>query len=378
MKKQYRLQYIVIPSLFIVFLFTPVINELFQIIDNDLSKAEKRKLSEKPSFNVTYLDPYPTQYEAYYNDHFGLRKFYIDFNNYVQVDIFNTNSSKKVIIGEDDWLFQNNKFIPRLNKKYSDKQKQKFVDKVKYRNKYFNERNIKHYIFIIPAKASVYTEKIPDYLQSTDKDFKNSTEDLLEHVKKANISNVIYFKDALVKAKEKYPVYFKYDHHWNKHGGFVGSQIIIEKLSKDFKSITNLQKPENYNVKAIQSKYKDLAAFIGLSKELSESQYIYKPKKAIRKFERINKKKYEVPKSFKYKDKFEINTTTYNKDLPSIFVIRDSFSRELIEFISPYFNNATYIWDNWTYKIHPEKVKKEKPDVVITVIAERKLFALMK
>jgi hypothetical protein len=60
--------------------------------------------------------------------------------------------------------------------------------------------------------------------------------------------------------------------------------------------------------------------------------------------------------------------------LPKALVFRDSFSWQLIPFLSESFRSVVYVW---TFDFLPELIEREQPDVVILECVERYLNALL-
>ncbi|MEA3504715.1 MAG: hypothetical protein U9R32_05895, partial [Bacteroidota bacterium] len=76
-----HLSFSLIPFLFLITLTAPFLCRYNKTI-NSSENLENRKLAEEPELDINHLDPYPKNYENYYNDHFGLRNTYLEFNNY--------------------------------------------------------------------------------------------------------------------------------------------------------------------------------------------------------------------------------------------------------------------------------------------------------
>jgi alginate O-acetyltransferase complex protein AlgJ len=373
-KKNLRLQYTIIPILFISYLLFPYVNSKVGFIDNDMSKNRNLKFAEKPAFNISYLDPFPADYELFYNDYFPLRKIYTNINSYINFFYYKKSTSKYTIIGEDDWMFLNNRMLPNRNKNYLEENVAKLVKEYKYRTKYYNNRGIKYYVFIVPSKASVYPEFLPNYLDKTDT--LNSTHQLMQQFNKEGINNIYYLLDLLKSHKNEGLLYFKNDHHWNDIGAFHASDYILKIIQKDFPQVGI-----NHNLNNFEKTYEEtwkgsLSKNLGLKDIISETAPVLKPKEKIRKIYKAEKRNYKIPEEFPYKGLYELHKTTKNKSLPNILIIRDSFGNYLYKFLSPHFNRSIYIWDNWKYKINKHIVEKEKPDIVINIMVESRMNSL--
>ena len=76
-----------LPIAFILVLVLHFVDELFELIPEP-RVMEQRKLSEKPVFNINHLDPFPKDFEPYYNDHFKWRNYFVKANNYLNYYTF--------------------------------------------------------------------------------------------------------------------------------------------------------------------------------------------------------------------------------------------------------------------------------------------------
>ena len=99
------IRYIVI-IFFMVSLWTPLIIAMTTPA-KDVSLTEKRKLAPLPALGWDSWSNFPQAFEAYYNDHFGLREQLLQGYNYYQFSLLNISSSNRVIVGKNGWLFQN-------------------------------------------------------------------------------------------------------------------------------------------------------------------------------------------------------------------------------------------------------------------------------
>ncbi|MCH7878134.1 MAG: hypothetical protein IH914_02330 [candidate division Zixibacteria bacterium] len=72
-----------------------------------VSEAERRELATLVplSLNKRSIREFPDKFEAYYNDHFGLRDQLTKANSWARYHILKTSSSPRVAIGKNEWLF---------------------------------------------------------------------------------------------------------------------------------------------------------------------------------------------------------------------------------------------------------------------------------
>jgi hypothetical protein len=76
--------------LFYLILLLPVIEMKLQLLPQK-KNTENRKLNELPKFDINLLDPFPKQFEKFFDDHFGGRVLAVSFNNYLHKKILKIN-----------------------------------------------------------------------------------------------------------------------------------------------------------------------------------------------------------------------------------------------------------------------------------------------
>src|SRR6516225_8270343 len=70
-------------------------------------RAENRQLESMPPLGPRreLLVRFPAQFEAFYQDHFGLRNILLRWLHMTEVVGLHVSSSPKVVLGKDGWLF---------------------------------------------------------------------------------------------------------------------------------------------------------------------------------------------------------------------------------------------------------------------------------
>ena len=66
---------------FMAILVFPTIQKYFPVIPY-IESTENRKLADKPIVKWNYLDPFPAEYEKYFNDLFSLRNQLVSLKSY--------------------------------------------------------------------------------------------------------------------------------------------------------------------------------------------------------------------------------------------------------------------------------------------------------
>jgi alginate O-acetyltransferase complex protein AlgJ len=379
MKKAKHIKYILTTPIFLIILLFPTANSYLKLINNDISKIEKRKPNKEPEFDISYLDPFPNEYEKYYDDNFGLRKLYLKAFNFINYKYFRRSASTKTTIGKNNFIFLRDSYLPSISDttRFDKQTLATFRKKIKARNKYYKSKGIDWYLIIAPGKATMYPEMIPDQYSKNEGYF-NRTEQLMNSLKKHNLdSNVLYLKDSLYKHKKSNPLYYRIDHHWNKLGAFYGAKSILNLIRKNNPQIPNHTKIRNYKITWETITYGNLTSAYGGFKFIEDSSAIIEPINKQLIIKKGKKRNYKAPKYFAYKWAYEYVKKSNFKGLPKALIIRDSYSKSLIPFLSTGFSESIYIWDAWKYKINEKIVNDYKPDIVLTIMVETKLEQLL-
>ncbi len=326
---------------------------------------ENRTLAEKPELNPKRLDYFPAKFEPYYNDHFSFRRQYIELMSKVGMKLFKKkNMNGKVIVGEDNWLFEMKKDLPIYvgKKTFSDEQLSKIGIELKNRLAYFDSLGIKTYFLICPSKYSIHPEKLPYFLQHRTMERTNLFIDELE-----NNKDIVYVdgRESLLEKKDEHTVYQKFDTHWNRLGAFFAFSDLANKIRSDFPSLPNYQL-NDFNIDTTSHTRGNLMWMIGKNKGYAEPEFkLTMPPdsiSSIKGFEHI--KTDDFPYSqWEYCRRYTTSIAQEQKIKTLIF--HDSYAVIGRTFLPYYFDETLLIWDSWKYKFNKEIVDQEKPDIII-------------
>jgi len=381
-RKDYRIIVKIMPAIFLLFLAFPFVNSYLHLID-EMDTTENRKKAKEPNFDITDLDPYPLQYNAYIEDNISLRNHYIFLHNCYNYFLLKKSiNEEKVTIGKDGWLFRINQALPvnAVKDSFNIDELLDFRKEIKRRTDYYKKNGADFYIFIVPNKATVYPEFVSSRYQSESIDNTNNKIDKLMNFLSLDdsIRNVFYLKDELVKTKDKHRLYYKKDHHWNNMAGFYATGFINAQLNKKYPQISDLVKFENYNISYEKKHYGNLSQLLGIKSILNDEIVYFTIKDSTQLYQKGKIRKIKAPKGFAYSWAYQKSTVTKNKKLPKGLIIRDSFSKPLIPFLAYSFSEVLYIWDAWRYGVNEDIFMKEKPDIVIDIIVEENLYKLIR
>jgi alginate O-acetyltransferase complex protein AlgJ len=359
------IQYI-ISVVFILLLVFPLLAKLINLFP-DKAQDENRKLTEKPVLDWRHLDKYPSQFDAYFNDHFELRN--VGLTLYNQFNVFFLKKSpapEKAILGKEDWLFEGTYMdIYRGLKKLNSKELIFFKNEFKRRYDFLKQHSCRLLLVVIPTKNDIYSEYLPNGFYKYTK--KTLTDQVIDMLHKETEVEIIDLRPVLLKAKSNLNLYHKSDHHWNDIGSYYAYYEIINYLNKTIP----VGKPHEFNDYEIKSKKWDsgnLIKMLGMEGKITDTRYFMEPKFNLK--AKQLPEKYKSPDRFPYPWAYERRFTVDNDKLPRVMMVNDSFGEYIYPFLAEHFSYSLFLFDSWEYNLHPTIVIDEKPDIFIISIFE--------
>ena len=363
------IKHIILPVIFALVLISPLINWYTGLM-KDIECSENRALAIRPKFDINNPDPFPAQFDSFFNDHFPLRNYSIAKLSEVKSINFGISPlPDKVIIGKGGWLYMTmndyKTYMGRDTLSYIDIHK--LAREILRRANFLKTRNCKYYYVLVPTKFSVYPEYLPAYFSLNKPN--TLTDQIKEVFTKVGI-NVIDLRYELIKAKsdliKEGNLYMKSDNHWNGLGGYVAGCAIINRIRQDFPNIAEPLPLDSFNIIRKKSIGGNLATMLNLQLKFSETQV-----KLVCKSRKITigiKKGYPIPSDFS--DEFETVRQCKEGSKLKILVIRDSFGDAIVPVLSTSFQTSVYIFDKWEHGLNQEIVGTEKPDIFIQMPIE--------
>ena len=359
LKINFRNRYAYIVIIFLSFLIMP--NIIYKVFYNkfDHTQYEKRKFKEKPKFDLKALDKYPINYENYFNDNISLKNEFVKLKNLIDVFIFNNIIFNNVLLGKDRWLF----FKSHLNMREINFEKNK--NKLIFLNNELKKRNIDFILMICPNKEFVYSDYLPNYINL--KDYVSPGDKFVEYITNTTDIKVVYPKKELLKFKNKYQLYYKYDHHWNSLGGYIGYLDLMKGLDM-YDNKENLDSVDiikhDFSYRNSSSFYNATANFIALSKLNNfKDDYVFVITNYINKNTNFMINNY-FNFNFSYKNDY---TDSTNK----VYIIRDSMVQEMLDYLFPHFSEMYCVHFN-NFKGISDIIDK-KANIVICEVHEEGL-----
>lgn len=353
---------------FTVVLILPMCESIFHFLP-EVENNENRALKAIPKFDINLLDDFPTDFDNYYTDNFDLRNILLKLNSNLKFRIFNVPPIKgKAFIGNEGWMYlvKDEMDIYLGNNLASDGELNRYYDIFKYREKFLDSIGSRYYVVIAPIKTSVYPEFIP--ISKSKKDQITLTDQIVTLLDTVSGITIIDLRHALISAKGNTRLFHKTDNHWNEYGSFIGYREIMQVLKKDFPQLA-LNELNDFIVDSTADKGMSLTNMMGIYDGVSEQVITCKQTTTKLSYEG-KKSNYPIPYKFPYASSFEVVYNVDNDSLPKLLMIRDSFGKTVIPYLSEHFGKSTYIFDGWLHRLNEEIVLNEKPDIYIQLMVE--------
>lgn len=342
-------------AVFLLFLFIPFVGE------KETQSLEKRALKEFPEWRWTNIWSFFKGYQNYFEDRFAYRNAIINIYGKIIYEELNlTPFNSVVVVGKDEWLFNSQKnYTHDISEPFTKEELQKFHYNFILTTKWFELRGIKYYLTILPVKARIYPEKMPDFLKI--KLYNSRMEQLSTYLDKKSTINFIDCRKELFEGKKKRQLYYKTDTHWNQLGAFIGYSKIINTIAEDFEEVVP-KKADDYFESQKLFYEGDLLGLLGYNSGIKAIRYYLEPKDSL---SPILKHKTNQGNPQNGYEKWEMKTS--ENDL-KIFMVRDSYSEHFKMFLSSNFHYSIYAWMT---KLPVKIVVNEKPNIVLHEMLER-------
>ena len=301
----------------------------------------------------------PARFEAYWGDRFGFRATLLRWNSKAKARWLGVSPSGKVLIGKEGWLY------------YTDADRPFTVDELaawqtalESRNDWLEKRGVRFLVVVAPSANTIYPEYLPEaFIRGAGSSRLNQ---LIAHLGAHSRVSIVDVRENLRSAKVRERVYCRTDSHWNDRGAFAAYQDIVKALARWFPALTPLPRAVFEDV-AQEQPGGDLATMIGLRHALREDVLLLKPRFPLRATS-VNPgmTSRKLPPQ-----RVPWAVETGDTSLPRAVMLRDSFGRALIPFLSEHFQRILYLF---TDELRPPMVEQERPDVVILEFVERRLM----
>jgi hypothetical protein len=268
-----------------------------------------------------------------------------------------TELAQSVIIGKDDWLFhRDHEAVQQVTggRPLSDDVLLRSRHQLECRHQWIAARGADYYFFVVPEKHVVYQDKLPgDVLVSDNRPARQLIRELETH---ASPVSPIYPADALTARRSERETYLLTDTHWNMFGGYVAYRALSDVITRKHRiSIVEEPRLEYYR--------RPLDGDLGTRLEPERScEALYFSVKEPRGKKVGENRVFTRGSAMVYENDDEA--------LPRAVIFRDSFANWWLPLLAESFSRVVVVS---AMEVYFELIESEKPDVVITEVAERYL-----
>lgn len=380
MASKKRLSGVILISLFFVFISIPLVASFLQD-DKEVSGTEKRNLATMPPLpqSFTSLLQYPERFERYFNDHFGLREFFLDIyakgkiviGDTLGVNIEDGVVSKNVIKGKQGWYFLNRIWDGdpvsdyRNIDLYSRTELSHAVLAIAAHKYWLESQGIRYLLFIAPNKHTIYSENLPDYI--TKQGDVSSMDQLKQALARYTSVAFVDLRPVLIRNKSKAAqywqgdkkearLYWKTDSHWNGAGADIAQYAVAQRIEKMLPGKIVPRHRAKADFIMMQGKG-DLASLLNDKSLYAEKGPVVRQGTCS-----------QFPPE-ELHQKHQVTTCPAGKINAIIF--HDSFFTGLKYFFADYFTTTFFLWERMTQKALEKNIPVYRPAIVIEELAER-------
>ena len=328
----------------------------------DTTNYEKREMAERPVLTPDTYAGFPTEYTAYANDNMAFRTYLVTLNSALDYFLFGRSSNNDVIIGNDHWLFYNSYGDGdpigsyKGNDIYTEEELKEIADYCVQQAEVVESMGKEFVIFMAPNKERIYQEYVPkDRYGEISENY--GLLQIYNYLTETTDLRVVYPYAELMEAKDKLDcnLYYKTDTHWNYIGGYVGACALLKELGiDDMPAVYS----DEITIKDEGEYGGDLAGLIGLENQLKHYD---------REYSLSGYNRHDVENTqWEYSGMAEYHAK--NADPRTLYVIRDSYSSAMAEYLGSQFNN-TYLRHKDTYSY--DDLVAHDPDIVVYQVVER-------
>lgn len=311
----------------------------FVVPDREFSEKESRLLAKMPelTFSGVLDGSFMKDFEAYLTDQFPLRDEAIYVKSLIERAL-GKNEENGAYIGKNGFLFE----------KQTPYDEEKMKDIAESINRFVQSNKEINTVFaLVPDSSFVYSEYLPDYLE---------TENQQTQINKfyALLDEKIIRTDTvtpLLEAKKEHQVFYKTDHHWTTRGAFAVFEKIAESfgekvdseafefytVSNSFEGTLSSKCPAQNTVDSVEVCFPEDSQgtyFAEFSGEGNKRESLFFKDKLE------EKNHYEV---FLGSNCAKISISTVLEGDRKLLVIKDSFANCMIPMLTPYFSKIVVV-----------------------------------
>ena len=333
-----------------------------------LTRFENRSAAPWPAFG--WSRDFPAAFDAAFSDRFGGRDALVQFHHGALLRMFGVSSLSTVMVGNDGWYYWLGEDGHSLDRHYRGTMEfpQGRVDdtvaEFRRRNEWLAARGIAYVVVVVPEKFTIYPEHLPAWVARSPG--ATPYDRVRDALRREGHVTFVDLRPALLAAKSRERLYFKTDSHWNYNGAMVGydeiMRVIQEKLGDKLPQIVPAKQPPYTPGMDFYSG--DLLGMLGMASRIREDD-VAPFGKALAELER------HCPRRVEENEPQGIRSYECGRpELPRAVVLRDSMADLWVPMLTTNFSRIVYAS---TYALGRALIEREKPDIVIDELVERKL-----
>lgn len=309
--------------------------------------AENRQLQQFPELSPTFT----IEFEKYWQDQFPFRNEMITLYNQANQSLFKYSGNNQVVYGKDDMLFFSETLSEyQQNKPFTQHELIRLQNNFNLVNRLLSDKGISLYLMPVPNKNEIYSEKMPNQIRPV------STQNNYDELMKLDFDfEVINLKETFLSQDKQ--IYHNWDSHYNNLGAAITSDLITQTIANKSKNYQELP----YIIE--KSFSGDLTTMLYPSAQVLDDNMNYNLEQ-----------NYIYVRPLQSVDDLTIQTLN-NNETDDLYMIRDSFGRALIPFISNAFNKVQYSRISPYY--YQEAINLEYTNVLVE-ITQRNMFHWLK
>lgn len=354
-------------SYVMVFLITAMLFAgliLFLLVPKaEFSENENRYLASFPQFSWDSLTEgdYLEDLQTYVNEHFPARDFFLGLKTGFE-KICGKIEINGIYVSDDGYYIE----------KYREPE-----NTTRIINRFSNlAEKLEHAdltLMLVPTAVTIYEEKLPKYAVNADQMA------VLKEIYAGVACNQIDVYDTLIANRDKYQLYYRYDHHWTSYGAYLAyeefcrakgfsytplQELDAEAVSSDFKG-TVYSKVNDYTVEGEeitifrQPEQKLTVSFDRKAPVTGGTECLYNTEYLTKK----DQYSYFLDNIHSY---IEITNDAAAADR-EIVVIKDSYANCFVPFLANQYRKV-YVFDTRYYRKSVSEFVNENPDVTDVLV----------
>jgi alginate O-acetyltransferase complex protein AlgJ len=203
-----------------------------------ITTREKRVPAPAPRLprDLASWSAFPRATEDWYAERFGLRNQLLYAHHWTKLQVYDKSPIEGIVIGPDDWLFTNSAGAlecERGTNPMTAEELNAWRETLTARRDWLAAQGIDYAFVLVPGKAAVYPEMLPDQFARRGP---SRREQFLEELRDDTDLNVIDLLPALRAARDEDTpddhVFFPLGMHWTARGALVASEAVMQALPK--------------------------------------------------------------------------------------------------------------------------------------------------